>query len=287
MTPGLPQDLVVRAMTDDGAFRVVAARTTQLTQTVVNLQQAQGQCVGHCGDLLTSAVLIRETMAPNQRVQAILTNADRSARLVADAHPGGGTRGLLTLIGDDCRIELQAAQLEVMRTMYSGQPHRGVVEVPPQGGVSEAVMAYMATSEQVASMIALATVEQAGAIQVSGGYLVQLLPEVGRAPLEIMAARLQDFQQIGPLLSQLDGDPKALISEILYGMPYTILEEESPVNFQCTCSAIRVLSSLATLGRDDLAEMVAAGEAIDVNCDYCNQTYSVSPRQLGGLLDAS
>lgn len=274
-------------MTDDGAFRVVAARTTELTQTVLRMQNATGSCAQHFGDLLTGTVLIRETMSPNQRVQTILTNADRTARLVADSHPGGGTRGLLTLVHDDSQLDLRSAQLEVMRTMYTGEPHRGLIEVPQDGGVSEAVMAYMAVSEQVASMISLATVPQEGEVLVAGGYLVQLLPEVGRGPLEIMAARLQDFEQIGPLLLQIDGDPKTLISELLYGMPYTLLEEQGRVAFQCTCSSVRVLSSLATLGRDELADMVASGEAIDVSCDYCAKTYSVGPQQLSGLLDAS
>ena len=277
----------MRAMTDDGAFRVVAARTTALVNGILRMQSADGGTAQHFGDLLTGTVLIRETMSPNQRVQTILTNADRTARLVADSHPGGGTRGLLTLVDDRAQVDLRAAQLEVMRTMYSGQPHRGLIEVPQDGGVSEGIMAYMAISEQVATMTAVATVMQAGEVLVAGGYLVQLLPEVDRGPLEIMAARLRDFEQIGPLLLQIDADPQALISELLYGMPYTLLEEHGRVAFECTCSSVRVLSSLATLGRDELADMIASGEAIDVSCDYCAKTYSVSPQQLSGLLDAS
>ncbi|MDD9944842.1 MAG: Hsp33 family molecular chaperone HslO [Myxococcales bacterium] len=280
------QDHAVRAITDDGAFRVVVATTTSLTAEGVRRQAAQGQPARCLGDLLTSAVLVRETMAPSQRLQAILVGRDRRCRAVADSHPQGETRGLLTLPAGQDEIPLAGGTLEVMRTLYSGDLHRGLVSVP-EGGVSQAVMSYLSASEQVASMFAVTTLfDEQGEVELAGGYLVQLLPEVGRQPLQIMTERLRDFEDVSPWLRQAGGQPSALLAELLYAMPYTIVGE-SPVRFQCQCSSLRVLTSLATVGQAELTDMIATGEVLDITCDYCGQAYRVGPEQLRGLLAES
>ena len=63
-------DSVVRAMTNDGAFRIVAARTTDTGQAVIAAQKLSGVLAHNMADLVTTAVLYRETMAPSQRVQS-------------------------------------------------------------------------------------------------------------------------------------------------------------------------------------------------------------------------
>ena len=73
-------DTVVRAMTDDGAFRIVAARTTDTARAVIAAQELSGSIAHDMADLVTAAVLYRETMAPSLRVQCIVRFADRAER---------------------------------------------------------------------------------------------------------------------------------------------------------------------------------------------------------------
>jgi molecular chaperone Hsp33 len=184
-------------------------------------------------------------------------------------------------------FSLDGGTLEIVRTLYNGELHRGVVEVSEGAGMSQALMSYLQGSEQVASMLAVACVLQGDRhVVAAGGYLVQLLPEVGRAPLAIMAERLNDFRDISELLAGTDAAPSPLLDEILYGMPFTRLTEH-PLGWKCRCSTVRVMSSLATLSRTDLAELIEDGKPIELTCDFCGHTYSISPAQLAGLMDQS
>jgi molecular chaperone Hsp33 len=47
------------------------------------------------------------------------------------------------------------------------------------------------------------------------------------------------------------------------------------------------MSSLSTLSRAELAELIADGKPIELSCDFCNQAYNISPNQLSGLLEQS
>ncbi len=279
-------DNVLRAMTDDGAFRVLTVRTTDTVRRMLRAQSVWGAPAERLGELLTGAVLLRETMAPTHRLQSILRSPDGKTRWVIDSHPDGGTRGLLTRADPETVGPIAGGTLEVVRTLYNGELHRGVVAVPDGGGVSESFMVYLQTSEQVASMLAVACVLGEDRVVAAGGYLVQLLPEVGRGPLAIMAERLRDFQAPGQLLSDTDAATSPLLDELLYGMPFTRLEER-PVEWKCQCSALRVISSLSTLPKADISALIEAGRPIELCCDFCAETYTVSPSQLSGLLEQS
>ncbi len=283
---GVSDDSVLRAITNDGAFRVIVARTTQSAGGVLAAQQAKGVTAKRFGELLTGAVLYRETMAPTLRVQTIIKGAGKSGSLVADSHPSGHTRGLLQGLGEG-EIDLgQGAFLQMLRTLPNGRIVQGMVEVPPDGGIGDALMTYMQVSEQVVSMIAVGTELTDGVVTTAGGYRVQLLPEVGRGPLMIMTERLEDFRNIDGLLRDERFSPTWLLEQLLYGMDYTQLEE-SRLGFECWCDELRLVSALATLGRQDIEELVSSGEVLEITCDYCRKEFRIPPARLRGLLEAS
>ncbi len=280
-------DSVLRAITDDGAFRVIVVRTTDTVQQVLNAQGAQGGTARHLGDLVTGSVLFRETMAPNLRVQGILKGANGSGSLVADSHPTGKTRGLVQLADGASEVAVgPGAIMQMMRTLPDGKINQGFVQVPEGGGISQAMMEYMQTSEQVVSMLAMGTLLEAGRVTAAGGYLVQLLPEVGRGPLMVMTERLKEFENIDAQLREPGFTPAALLEELLYMMPFTRLEE-SQVGFECWCNELRVVSAISTLPKPDIEHLLSGGEVLEIACEYCKREFRIPPARLQGLLDES
>jgi molecular chaperone Hsp33 len=282
-----PSDTVLRAITDDGAFRVITARTTQTVRGAVEAQGVTGVTARHFGDLLTGSILFRETMAPNLRVQGIIKGSNGSGSVIADSHPSGQTRGLIQLKGNAKEIELgNGAVLQLMRSLPNGRINQGIVEVPRDGGISHSFMAYLQTSEQVVSMIAVGTLFDGDRVVSAGGYMVQLLPEAARGPLMVMTERLRDFESIDPQLKDSAFTPTWLLDELLYGMPFTRLEE-SPVRFECWCDEVRVVSALASLSRDDLEHLLSTNDVLEIACEYCKRDFRIAPARLRGLLEQS
>ncbi|MEI9953138.1 MAG: Hsp33 family molecular chaperone HslO [Pseudomonadota bacterium] len=281
-----PPDTVLRAITDDGAFRVITARTTQTVRGAIEAQGVTGQTARHFGDLLTGSILFRETMAPNLRVQGIIKGSSGSGSLIADSHPSGQTRGLVQLKGGAREIDLgQGAVLQLMRTWQRAhQSRRG------RGAQGRRDLAFLhvlhADLEQVISMLAVDTLFEGDRVHSAGGYIVQLLPEVGRGPLMVMTERLRDFESIDAQLGDSAFTPSWLLDELLYGMPFTRLEE-SPVRFECWCDELRVVSALASLSRDDIEHLLSTNEVLEIACEYCKRDFRIAPARLRGLLEQS
>ncbi len=282
-------DIVIRALTDDGSFRVLTARTTGLCREAVSKQGASGETARHFGDLLTGTVLVRETMAPQLRVQGVVRGARGGCTLIGDSFPDGGTRGLVNLRGGENEIELGGdAVMQFMRTLPNGAVHRGVVRVPERGGISGALMAYMQDSEQIVTMMATATLfNDAGTVRSAGGYVVQLLPGADHDTMAVMTERLAlDFSDITRFVDADLFDPDVLLEEILYRVPFARVETRE-VRFQCACSQASILAGLATLPVADIQGFINDGEVLDIACDYCGAAYQVAPDQLRGLLQQS
>lgn len=280
------QDTVLRAITDDGAFRVIAADTTATVRDALEAQAPEGlELARTFADLLTGAVLVRESMAPDNRLQAILQGDDPRARMIADTHPDGGTRGLIQLPPNTKGMPLgQRGILQVARTLHNGQLHQGVVQVPPGAPtISSAFMAYMQESEQVVTVMAVGCHVAGGEVVAAGGYMVQLLPEVEEGPLMVMTERLKNFEDIVPLLARGAAAPEALLSETLYGMPYTKVGDRT-VHFGCRCSPERLAGSLASLPRSDIESLMQGGKTLEIQCDYCRKNYEFTMDQLRNLL---
>lgn len=278
------RDHAIRAITDDGAFRVIVARTTETVSGILKAQEAPSSVARSLGDLITATVLFRETMAPGLRVQGILGGDAGTGSLVADSAPEGRTRGLIQQKSALAKVA-QFKTLRMMRTLQNGSVNQGAVPISEGGSITQAMMTYMQESEQVDTMLAVGTRIAGDGSCVAGGYMVQLLPEVGKAPLAVMAERLEDFRTIDHLLGASFA-PADLLEELLYRMPHTLLDTTT-IRFECWCNEGRLLGALSTLPREEIKLMIDDGQVLEIDCDYCNREYRIQPAALVGLMQKS
>jgi molecular chaperone Hsp33 len=281
-------DQIVRAMDEEGTFRVLTCDVTETIRGALLAQNARGSEVRTFGELLVATILYRETMAPELRVQGIATAADGSGQIIADSHPSGDVRGLIQRKNEAAEVTISTgSKLRLMRSMPNGSLNQGIVELSSKPTISDGFMAYMQTSEQVVTMVGLGVVQTSnGEITRAGGYLVQLLPGAKRGPLMVMTERLRDFENVLPYLEKPEFTPDYLLDELLYAMQSHRLGE-STVRFHCWCDELKLISALATLPKTDLAELASSTEALYVNCDYCHKAYEIAPSRLQGLLAES
>jgi molecular chaperone Hsp33 len=280
-------DHCVRAITNDGSYRVITIQCTETVQSVLDAQKATGHAARLLGELLTSAVLVREMMSPGNRVQMIIGTKPHRFSFVADARPGGLTRGLMS-VPEGQVVDLgQGVFLQVLRVLYDGQLHQGIVATDQKKGIPGSLCTYMLRSEQTNSLADIGCVfDEEGRVASAGGYIIQLLPEADEAAIALMAARAEGFRPVSELLSEGSAAPDMLLDDILEHFPFTILDR-SKVYFGCDCSQARVLAALATMPRQDIVELVSSGEVLQIGCDYCGENHQIGTEMLKSLLESN
>lgn len=277
-----PADRIIRTMTDDGAFRVMALDATETVRAICEAQVTPAVALQVFAEALMGVVLIRETMAPMLRVELLMR--DRLGnQLVGDAWPEGETRGMLTVTDEVLGFYFgEGALMQVIRVMPRGEQHEGIIEPREDGGVAGAVQDYFLKSEQVESMVGLAAIVEDDRVVAAGGYVVQLLPELTDPPLVAMRKRLAalDLEQI----VRSGGErARALTAAILGNEEFTQLAD-SPVSFACRCTPQKVVRAVALLEVDELRELADKDETISVRCDYCRTEYRMHPPQIREVL---
>lgn len=277
-------DRVVRLMTMDGAFRLIAAVTTESCRGALAAQGTGDELGLRLAELLTSAVLVRETTQPVRRVQMVWRDR-RGRQLVADSLPDGSNRGLVNP-GDSAAVDPGGDHLlQVNYTLPNGALHQGVVGVPDGDDMGTALMRYMKQSEQIVAMIAVAALPGPGGVRVAGGYVVQLLPE---ATPEVIAAMTEHLGNLEPITSLLEGRGRtaAELGQVVFaGFEHAELAS-SPLHFGCTCSEVRVMTSILTLPSTEIDSMLE-GDPLEVRCDACGAAYVITPDALRGFRDRS
>ncbi|MDD4885363.1 MAG: Hsp33 family molecular chaperone HslO [Thiomonas sp.] len=201
--------------------------------------------------------------------------AKMAADLPDDAALPADLATLVNLHGNGrCAITLDP------RNPASGlQPYQGIVALTdPQGATLPSLAAmleqYLAQSEQIDSMLMLASNEQAVC-----GLLLQRMPGSAQHAAEAAGQPEEDYARARHLAATLTSEellqlaPEDILRRLFWEEEVRVFEPQSP-RFHCTCSRERVAGMLRMLGRDEVESILAEQGEVDVRCEFCGQGYA-------------
>lgn len=288
------QDQLVRAMSKDGFVKAVAVTTRELTEQARQIHKTLPTATAALGRLMAAASM----MGNMQKVE------DGSITLQIK---GGGPLGTLLAVSDADgnvrgwvenpqvsllekyrgKLDVGAAvgtdgTLTVIRDLRMKEPYIGSVALV-SGEIAEDVTQYFVQSEQTATACALGVlVDTDQSVRAAGGYILQLLPG---APDSVIDRLEAGIQAAGAVTAMLDTgiDAAQMLQRVMDGVELEILET-TPIAYRCYCSRPRVESTLISLGRDDLEQVVRDGETLHVDCQFCDKIYDFTPQDVENIL---
>ena len=78
-------------------------------------------------------------------------------------------------------------------------------------------------------------------------------------------------------------EPLAIVKDIFDGYDVTVTDE-IPAKWHCNCSKERFSQAVMSLGKKEIANLLEDNKPIEVNCQFCNSSYSFSPDELEKML---
>jgi len=292
-----PGDLLVRALIDDGAARLVIAVATGVAREAARRHDAGPAAAVAMGRAATAGLLLATLTKDDERVTLQLLGKGPLGTLTVDAGSGGTARvfvtnprfamqgssagaGASTRVGDAVG---RSGVVNVVRDLGPGHDFSGQTPII-DGEVDTDVEHYLCQSEQIDSALACeARLDAQGGIRLAVGVLVQALPHGAGARVVAEArARLR----AGALHALPDDPDIATIIEAALGDSASearVLPGELPLRFHCPCSRERAAATLALLGEEDLLALIREEGEADVTCEFCRAHYAFTDAALEGI----
>jgi len=287
------KDFIVRGMTKDGFVKITAVQTTETVERARQIHKTLPLATAALGRTLSAVSMMGNdlkyengsvtlqirgdgplggiTAVSDNRgnVRGYLQNPAAILPLKADGHldvgGGVGREGILTVIKD----------------IGEREPFTGRVELR-SGEIAEDVAAYYVISEQIPTVCALGVlVGKDQSVTCAGGYLLQLMPGAPEGLVDLLEYRIQETGSVTGKLSH-GMNIRQLVEELLDGMGLMLMEEH-PVCYECKCSRRKVESALISMGREELDRLIREEEQISVTCQFCDQVYTFSRKDLEDL----
>ena len=219
--------------------------------------------------------------------------------LLADVTSDGALRGYAAFddenvpsLGDDMVAAMPASVPALLGTGYAAFTvdqgtengrYQGIVELAGET-LGDAAMAWFANSEQVDSHIVAAAGRQ-GDSWTASALMVQrvaanggTLESVSRAvqddawtTAEMLLRSVRREELVDPALA-----PEALVFRLFNALRPHVAPAQ-PVVDRCRCSPDRVTAVLERMSAEELADLVTEAGTIDVTCEFCKTTRSITP----------
>ena len=173
--------------------------------------------------------------------------------------------------------------LYVMKDIGLKEPYISQTEII-SGEIAEDITNYYVTSEQTPTVCALGVLVNPDlTVSKAGGFLIQLLPFCPDEMIDKIEHAMEIIKPITVMLNEgMTVDDIA--KEAMKNIEISKLDE-SEIEYRCNCSKERVEKAIISTGKESLEEMIEAGENVNVECHFCDKSYTFTPDDIKKLLD--
>lgn len=292
-------DHIVRATALGGQVRAFAMDATAIVEELQRRHRAFPAATAALGRTAMGALLLAAASLKeeSQSLTVEIRGNGPLGRVICTANGAGEVRGLASnpqVHADSIRpgklnvagVVGTSGYLSVTKQLGEREPYSGVTELQ-SGEIGDDLAYYLAQSEQIPSAVGLGVfVRRDGSVDAAGGYLVQLLPGLADAEIAGIEQRIAALPHPTKLLKQ-GVTPRMTLARI-FPDGFEVLDE-SPITFFCPCSRDRFQSAIASLGRDEVNNIIQEEEKdrTEVVCHFCNEAYHFTPAEMYQILETA
>lgn len=293
-------DKLIHGTAADGTVRVMAAVTTDIVAEAVRRHETSPTVSAALGRVLTGTLLLASSLKELDRL-TVKIEADGAVQgITAEAGTDGKVRGYVKnphaelppkdngkfdvagIVGGGMFYVIRESGYDI--GLYR-EPYVGSVPIV-SGEIAEDFAYYLAKSEQIPSAVLLGVLLQKHApfVKASGGVIVQMMPGANEHIITMIEDTIRHAPHITSVIND-GGGAQDLIKLALGEINFEILEEKE-IEFDCNCSFERAVSLIGSLGKAEVASMLAEDKGATMTCGFCNETYTLDEADLQKMLDA-
>lgn len=275
------RDRVVKAMSKDGFFRIVAIKNTTTAITAQKNHNLSYIPAFFLARALSSASMYAALLKGEERVSIDITGEYEISNIYAEAIHVGEVRGYVGFrdLTEEHKIEnlsdyLGNGMFTLTRILQNNQ--EPLVSITPlrTGDIATDLAYYFTQSEQIPTAVILDVDidKDSGLIKQSGGLILQAMPGHSKETLFQIYDKLNEIKSLTSYF-EAEMTPKDLLNEII---PFEFeCIGSTIIDFYCRCSKENFKDKLITLGINELKGLQKDNNR-ELVCHYCNNKYQLT-----------
>ena len=289
-------DYIVRVTAANAAIRAFAVTGRELVETARKAHDTSPVVTAALGRLMVGGVMMGSMLKGENDLLTLQVSGDgpiKGMTVTADAR--GNVKGYAiepqVMLPPNAAGKLDvggavgSGMLRVIKDMGLKEPYVGQT-VLQTGEIAEDLTYYFATSEQVPSCVGLGVLmEKDNTVKQAGGFVIQLMPFTEDEVISKLEENIKKFPSVTSVLDE--GKTAEEMLEILLDGLDMEITDTMPAQFYCNCDKKRVEKAIISIGKKDIEEMIAENKDIEVNCHFCNTSYTFSVEELKEMLKKS
>ncbi len=285
-------DQLIKSLAFEDQFRIYVVDATETVSEAQKRHETWNTATAALGRTIVGTALLGATLKGTEKVTVRIDGDGPAGHIVADGNGQGEVKGYIANpkvslpLTENGKIDVKGAvgttgNFMVTKDLGMKEPFSGQVPLV-SGEIGEDFTYYMATSEQTPSAIGLSVlINQDETVRKAGGFMIQVLPGADEETI----GKLEETLASMPMMSQLmdAGKTPEDILESITGKGNARILETMPISFTCSCSKERFGNAIASLGYEEIQEMIEQDHGAEAVCHFCGEKHYFSEEELKAI----
>ena len=287
-------DYMVRAMAADKQIRAFAVTSKDLVEYAKNIHSLSHLATAALGRLLSAGLMMGDMLKSKEDLLTVQFMGDGPLKhLLVTADYNGNVKGYVSNPSADLPLredghldvgkEIGNGNLTVIRDFHMKEPYSSTIPLH-SGEIADDLTYYFAQSEQIPTSVGLGVlVNSDGSVSCAGGFIVQLMPFTKQEVIDRLSDNLNHIPTVTEML-KAGKSIEDMLRIVLDGFDIEFTGSKD-VRFYCGCEE-RKDNIIATIGKDELNEMIKEGKEVETSCAFCEKKYKFSIEDLIRIRDS-
>ncbi len=287
-------DYMVRAMAADKQIRAFAITSKDLVEYAKNIHSLSHLATAALGRLLSAGLMMGDMLKSKEDLLTVQFMGDGPLKhLLVTADYNGNVKGYVSNPSADLPLRedghldvgkgIGNGNLTVIRDFHMKEPYSSTIPLH-SGEIADDLTYYFAQSEQIPTSVGLGVlVNKDGSVSCAGGFIVQLMPFTKQEVIDKLSDNLNNIPTVTEMLRE-GKSIEDMLRIVLNGFDIEFTGSKD-VRFYCGCEE-RKDNIIATVGKDELNEMIKEGKEVETSCAFCEKKYKFSVEDLIRIRDS-
>ena len=288
------KDKITKFLAYDGKISIVCANTTNLVEEARKIHDLSPVATAAFGRLLTITVIMAQEMKNKEdKITIQIKGNGEIGTMLTTANNYPEVKGYVgnpyvdLPLNEFGKLDVggavgQDGYINVIKDIGLKEPYIGISPLT-SGEIADDFTNYFVNSEQRQSAVALGVLVDRNGVRQAGGYLINPMPDA--TDEEISKVEKAIFEA-GAISKMLDENLSLLeiAKKVTGDKNVKVIEDDITPKYQCNCSKEKMAEGLATIGKEEIKDIIEKEGKAELICHFCNKKYQFNKEELEKMI---